>query len=248
MAKVLVLGGRTGLGLSLAVGGEFRGHETTITRSSLRHVETPLTGEQIRCDLLDEDHHVPDGTGATYPKAWDAFIDKAAECDILFWVAGTWLRRPFHVLSIPSVEEMVAVHLTAPLHLLRLALGQRIAEKRGPFHLVVISSSSSWKVRADGQAIYGMVQAAKAQFARDLCAELQTSLPGTMVTLACPGGMDTEFFAGEVDASGFMKTDRVAECIWDAMSLPHEDGLLEMHLEGSGNNVNVTYGPRAPGR
>ncbi len=249
MSKVVFLGGMKGLGLEMAILAERRQDAVTVTRSSSRRRPSVLLADQIECNLdlrADFDAYLaaPAGTPAG---PWDAIADAIAACDTFVWVAGIWLRHPFHVSEWYDKAEVLTVQFAAPAQILHAALRKRLSvPDPKPIHIVVISSSSAWKVRGDGQAMYGAAQAAKAQFARNLCAELQTSLPGSMVTLACPGGMRTDLFYGEVDTTNFMDPAAVAAQIWTATDLPHENGLLEMHLSGTGDDIQVAYGPKLP--
>lgn len=248
MAKVVFLGGSTGLGLALATESERRGHETVITRSG-DFATTGLSAAQLPLDLSEPLDLGSCGEGRAIHSTQDMYVETIAECDMFLWVAGIWLRGPFHETPWKAMNKVLAIQFAAPAQILQEALRLRMLRPNPrPIHLVVVSSSSSWKVRGDGQVMYGAAQAAKAQFARNLCAELQVTLPGSMVTLACPGGMRTGFFTGSnVDPSWFMNPIKVSECIWTSMELPHENGLLEMHLTGNGDDVSVSYGPKLPG-
>lgn len=236
--NVLVVGGMSGLGRAIAVEALRRGFRTTVTgrgeMSALAALD--LDGARtIKLNIVeanDEDLKL--------------MFEAVAECDTLLWVAGAWLRKPLHECDDEMIGEQILLHLMVPILMIHKILQCRI-EARRPITIVMISSSSSWKVRADGQAVYGAVQAGKAQFARNLHAELQTTLPGSRVFLVCPGGIKgTKFFEGsDVDTSKFMDPREVAEKIW--WTLTKDPETSELHLKQGLHGIIKHCGPAMPG-
>ena len=235
--RVLILGGTRGLGRALSLHALKRGHHTMVTGRSC-----------------------PDGLwhndGWTLKKTWlsfaelnlgttknafnlEVFLESAWKHnpDIIFWVAGHFLRQPFLETEVREHEELFRVHLLNPLEVIRRMLLRRSDLGLNPIHLVVVSSSSSWKDRNDGQVGYGAVQAAKVQAARNLHAESDQI---TRTTIVCPGGMKTEFFDGtDVDTSKFMDPMEVSEIIWHVVeAAKRPTSLMSMRLAQDGDTVD----------
>lgn len=250
--NVMIWGGSRGLGKEIARESVRLGHTTWITaRDPRKAMEDPELDGIAKCDLADFNSVGAPGIFKNEKVGRD-FYAHALNADILFWVAGHWLRKPFHECSLTEIEEQINVHLTVPLLRLRHILNIRITSQmrdRRPLHLIVISSSSSWKIRSDGQAVYGMVQAGKAHFARNLAPELDRELPPSKVLLVTPGGMRTDFFRGsDVDSSLFMNPVLVAEEIWENIRLQrtyfHEIDIRRPR--GSSDTIEVKSGSTAP--
>lgn len=241
--NVMVWGGTSGLGRELARQSVVRGNYTVITGRKVPDDHDPAHGRFIRANFSA----VGDPATPGEDDVDGGFYHSALNADVLFWVAGHFLQAPFHGCSSEDIVEQLTVHLTAPMIRLRYVFDRHVAAgSPRPLHLVVVSSSSSWKTR-DTEAVYGAVQAAKAQFARNLGRELPRDIPGSKVLLVCPSGMKTEtFFAGtKVNTADFMDPAQVARIVWgevDAQASP----LHEMYLEGKDKAIVVTYDRRPP--
>lgn len=228
MSRVMIWGGTRGLGRELARASLTRGHPTIVTgRGRTRPDDLEREIGFIRADFTTIDG--PDND--TRDMVGSGFYTASLNTDILFWCAGTWLRRPLHLCTFDEVQDLFNVHLVVPaLHLRHLFELRAQSDIHGwPFHLVTIASSSARKVRDDGQAAYGAVQAGKVQFARNLCAES----PGLISrsTIVRPGGMKTEFFRGsDVDTSAFADPVKVAEAIWHEVENPNPIGHIELDI------------------
>lgn len=241
MPKVMVLGGMRGLGREISVHSLARGHDTVALGRSIERARRDDGLSRARLIKFDLDE-LTEATELGGEPHMGEVLDEARDTDVLFLVSGIWLRKPVAGYEWGEIARLAHIHYVAPTMLLSWILRDRDR----PLHVAVVSSTSAWKRRNDGQAAYGFVQAGKAQFAFNLAAELQRSLPGSTVTLACPGGMNTELFEGSgIDTSDFMDAGLVANHVWNAVeAVPHVDGFLEMHVEGRGADVTVSYGPR----
>lgn len=202
MSNVMIWGGTRGLGRALASLSLERGHRTTVTGRGGGEPEDLEDKIDFVGAYFDEDNYD------------DGFLQASVEADILFWVAGHWLRKPLQKCSEEEIRRLFAVHLTTPiLYLMRVLQQRQRLDPIRPLHLVTVASSSAWKVRHDGQAAYGAVQAGKVQFARNLHAEAPTLIAKS--TIVRPGGMKTEFFDGsDVNTSTFADPAAVAAEIW----------------------------------
>lgn len=166
----------------------------------------------------------------------------------VFYVAGVRLKGPLVRARDAPIGALIDVGIHGLVNALRAFLASR--DQREPFHLVVVTSTTSWKIRSD-EAVYGMVKAAQAQFVRNVHGELPK---GSTTLVAHPGGMKTEFWEGSgVNTDGFLDPAQVAAAIW-AEGRAQADGLYprlhELHIERSPDGSEpylLTRGPRVPG-
>jgi 3-hydroxy acid dehydrogenase / malonic semialdehyde reductase len=177
--KALVTGASSGIGRAIALALTGVGTEVlalgrdgaALARLSAECGATPLQG-----DVRDETAM--------------AAIFAAHEVDLLINNAGLLLARgPFQSSDPSAIDPVVAVNLTAPLHLARLALPGMIGRKRG--HLVFIGSSAGRTPHPD-LAVYGATKAAISHF----CDSLRGDLLGTgvRVTEIAPGRVRSRLY------------------------------------------------------
>jgi 3-hydroxy acid dehydrogenase/malonic semialdehyde reductase len=130
-----------------------------------------------------------------------AEVFAAHEIDVLVNNAGILLdRAPFQTLDPAAIAAMIAVNLTAPLLLARLALPGMIARGRG--HLVFIGSSAGHTPHPN-LAVYGTTKAAIAHF----CDSVRGDLLGTFVRVSeiAPGRVRSHLYR---DTIGLEAVDR----------------------------------------
>ncbi|NBS41037.1 SDR family oxidoreductase [bacterium] len=243
--RVMIWGGSRGLGKRLAMESVRRGHLTWITgrNPEMAMRDSDLAGV-AKCDRADF-AAVPSGSVDRGFFGRD-FHAHSLNADILFWVAGHWLRKPFWECTPEEIQRLMSVHLLVPMLRLRETIARRNDDGFPP-HLVVISSSSAWKGRDDGQAAYGAVQAAKVQFARNLHAELGRRFTEVRTTIVRPGGMKTEFFDGSgIDTAPFADPADVAAAIWSRVDLAERPPLLEMDIAQKDGRLVVDCTPHDP--
>lgn len=234
MNHSLILGGTSGLGFEIAKQSLIRGITPVVTGHSVKRSE-PFTGfgKGIYLNFLDLPNVAHD-LGLAYKAA--------PHFDHVFWVAGVFKRQPFSEMKPEDIDAMTKVHLLGPLRALQTIM---VAQKK-PFHLTVIASNSSWRLRED-ESIYCMTKSAQATFTRQFAVELLRDRPGSKVTLVNPGGMATAFWnkTGQ-DTSDYMSPGAVAMLVWNNLQsqignfrelqiLRREDGML-----------SVEPGPRLP--
>jgi len=235
MAKTaLIIGGTKGLGLSLAWEAQRREIWPMITGRSV-HKSASKFPPNCGWKTLD----------LTNWLSVEDFFEFYNCYDYVVWNAGELIEKPFKDFTLKELLQMTLLHYVGPIEFLRnLITWQREYEKS--FHLITISSTSSWRIR-DNQAVYCSLQAAKSAFTSNLSRELARDLPGSKTTLFHPGGMKTRLFKGtKTDTSNFMDTDEVAKIIWNEVEnqrTPFHEVQIMRNDDGS---PNVSYGPRMP--
>lgn len=210
----LIMGGTRGLGAALA-------------RESVTHGKTPIIlgrtagmiQTQNRLDIKNAiytafDFESDQSQTQLSPKGTDRLTH-------VFWTAGTFLEKALTDASVDEIDQMINVHLRGPVKYLAnlhrlMKVAHALALHPGqPYHLVVIGSTSAWRVR-ENQTLYCALKAAKITFARNFARELVADLPGSKVTIVNPGGMKTDFLAGSSqDISNFMDPHVIARIIWN---------------------------------
>lgn len=231
-----ILGGTSGLGLSLAWESYNRGIRPIVAGRSALDLETmkafPPTALCRRIDLTDP---------ATF-RAMGAI--RNFDVRYFFWNAGIWMSKSFRHMTDDDVDLMIDVHLRGPLKILRRFL----SERKDPCHIVIIASTSWWTLR-NREQMYCAMKGAKATFARNIALELWEEFPGSHTMLVNPGGMKTELFTDGRDASMYMEPDAVAKIIWEKIEKQEEqnDPFMEVDiLRNEDGTPRVEYGPKTP--
>ena len=165
------------------------------------------------------------------------------------------MRKPLTDFSDEEVDRMIATNLSGPIKLLTrihrlMKMARPLAESPGqPYHLVVVASTSSYRVR-DNETVYCTVKAAQAHFARNFARELDRDLPGSKVTLVNPGGIKTNLFrhTGQ-DTGRFMDPEAVAQIIWETVlvqTAPFCELNIPRHDDGTPNPSTGQEKPESP--
>ncbi|MEK7655129.1 MAG: SDR family oxidoreductase [Patescibacteria group bacterium] len=226
----LFLGGTKGLGLAMAKIALVEGWQVTVAGRNPEACPIVAEGKAtgFRVDLED-------GEPTTLSRAFDLIV----------WTAGAYQEGPIIGLTHGEIRSICRNHLEGPVSFL-VPILQMNANLYRPVNLVVVASSSSYRVRLN-EGLYGTNKAAKAQLARTLGQELPALIPGSCVLLANPGGMATPFWDGrDRDVSGFMNPDAVARCIWSEMN-SQDVPFKEIHVVRQGDGTpKVEYGARIP--
>jgi short-subunit dehydrogenase len=110
--------------------------------------------------------------------------------DILINNAGIGWAGPLTDMSAPTVAQLVAVNLTAPIELTRLLTPTLAASGRGR---VVFISSIAGETGAPQEAVYAATKAGLNYFAE--CLRYELAGTGVGVSVVVPGVIDTPFFA-----------------------------------------------------
>ncbi len=242
--RSLILGGTKGLGQALAA-------------ESVRRMVTPIvvgrSAERARsdpglagCELVAADLSDPRALLSVMQPDWQ-------DIGYVFWVAGIFLRKPLTHCTIEEVAAMTATHFTGPIgaltwfhHLMQNA--RPLADPPGqPYHLTVIASTSSWRMR-EHESVYCALKAAKAHLTRQYARELVADLPGSLVTLVNPGGIKTPDFWGATgqDIGAFMEPEALAKVIWNLVLLQTAPFAEIQILRGPDGSPRVEGGPRLP--
>ncbi|MEK7654390.1 MAG: SDR family NAD(P)-dependent oxidoreductase [Patescibacteria group bacterium] len=240
MSHALILGGTSGLGLKIAWESHSRGITPMIAGRSVLDKEVaaslPPDTVPIWNDLAG--HH---GGAMIHPIRLEG-------CDYFFWVAGIFSRKPFSKTYDNEIGQMMDVHLNAPMRIIADLHREHLKNKnKKPYHLVVVASTSSWRLR-ENETLYCALKAAKAAFARNFSVEMARDLSGSKVTLVNPGGMKNPNFWKEsgqnIDA--FMDPKEVAKIIWDEV-LNQTETFKELQImRNSDGTPKLEYGPRMP--
>lgn len=141
------------------------------------------------------------------------------------------------------MREMIQVNLRGPLDTLKLFNELRPE----PYHLIIIASTSSWKLR-ENEALYCALKAATAAFARQYIVELMRDRPGSKVTLFNPAGMRTEnFWEGSGQSmDGFMDPAVVAERIWGEVVLQQHPFMEYQIMRDDRGTPSLEYQTKRP--
>jgi len=230
-SHAIIIGGTSGLGLSIAQVG-LRDDVNPITPIILgRSVEQAAVefedGEAIFCgyDLTHSD-----------PTEIDNILASDREIDYVFWVAGN--PQPHAMIDMDSlgIDNMIDVHLLGPMKLIRHIYEFFYLRQLRLPQLVVISSTSAYKVRR-GEDLYCALQAAKVAFATNFCQTMRFVDATFSVTLVMPAGMDSPFWQwSQKDTSSFLNTRDVADIIWrqvngEEQKARYEAGFASLVIE-----------------
>lgn len=201
MGNVSVITATRGIGIALAK------HARTLDLSCQTYgvasgavgVSTHLPAEAVD-HLIDIDCQ-PDLNTVTFKPS-----------SFLIWSTGAFLKVPLGEMTDTHVDTLSELHYNTPLKLIRRFHQQNT----DPYHMIVIASCSSWRLR-EQEAAYCGLSAAKATFARNVAGDLQRERPGSKVTLINPGGIRTPFYyESEEEGSGFIDQTWLADYIWSA--------------------------------
>lgn len=238
MRNSLILGGTKGFGLALAKESLRRNIQPIVTGRSVETATSlPKDAISVLMDLTDN---------ASIENALP-ILEKPI--DYFFWNAAIWRRASFKELALDQIEKTIATNLTGALKVLHHFHKIRIAQKR-PYHLVVISSVSAWRLR-NHETVYCATKDAQAVFALNFANELAEELPGSRTTIVYPGGMKTEIFKGtKEDTTGFMDPQQIAKVVWEEIT--HQKEICrEIHFirdkEKNDGSYILEYGPKLRG-
>lgn len=234
--KAIIIGGTKGLGLSLASEAKQHGIGCVLYgRSDPNHLQKHQNYQYNYLDLTDSDHI----------SSMDLIDPKVK---YFYWVAGEFLQQSLTDTADNCVEDMTKLHLTNPYRILRNFHQNR----KDPYHLITIGSTSTWKSRKN-ETLYSGLKSAQATITRNFTHELIKDLPGSKVTLVQPGGMRTPNFWRKFNFSieNFMSPDEVAKIIW-AKVISQSNSFDELHLlrskkEGNeSSKIIIEHGQKTP--
>ena len=246
--RSLILGGTKGLGRALAIEALAR-NITPIVAGRSAHAaskDAELAGSVFMS------HDLSDAEDALKPD----FAGYLKDVTRVFWVAGSFLRKPLTECTTEELDEMTKLHFTGPAATIAIIhrimkMARPLADDPGqPYHLVTIASSSSWRMR-DNETSYCALKAAKAHFTRNFAHEMFRDLPGSKVTLVHPGGLKTPNFWGAAgqDIGGFMEPADVARIIWDrtaGQTSRYDEFAILRNADGSPRIEDGVHAPERP--
>lgn len=180
----LVTGASSGIGTAvaeqLASEGSWRLLLNGRDEDRLADVAVRTRGTALPADLTDAD--------ARARLAREA-LAHGGRVDALVCGAGIGWAGPFAGMPAEAVDRLLAVNLSAVLHLVRLLLPGMVARRRGR---VVLIGSVAGSVGVREEAVYAATKGGLMAFADSLRYELASS--GVRVSMVMPGPVDTPFF------------------------------------------------------
>ncbi len=223
MKKAVILGGSSGLGLELTREAMARGITPIVLGRNPPNI--PVYRDDVSYYVNLADSISVGGCAARVGLWWDE------ETRYFIWNAGVLEVRPLNEIKNP--QELMNVNYVSPVRIIR-SLVAFVKMIHVPLHLVVVSSTSSWKARKY-QADYCGTKAAQAHFSRALAIEFRDDIPGSKVTLVKPAGMNTGLFdeAEGFDTAQFMNPKDAAQVIWDE-ALRQRKFFQEFQIDRSG--------------
>lgn len=233
----LVIGGTTGLGQEIA--------RIAASHDAGYYAVTVVGRTAATCELVRNKVAAPLAIDLEARYYKETLPESVGPYDLIVWAAGMQQRGSFVDLTVDDIRRNCRVQFESPVEILtELLRRQRKAGK--PTHLAVISSTTSWRARAD-EALYGALKAAQSQLARSLGVGLAKDLPGSKVLLVNPGGMATPFWKNSEDVSRFMDPAVVATIIWFGALWIQQDPFEEIQiLRQPDGSAKLERGARLP--
>ncbi|MEU9888431.1 SDR family NAD(P)-dependent oxidoreductase [Sphaerisporangium sp. NPDC051011] len=177
-ARVLVTGASSGIGAATASVMAAAGAELVLVGRDPARLEAVAARTGGRAVVGD------------VTKDPELLAEQAGKVDVLVSNAGTGWAGSFTDMPPDTLDELVAVNLTAPMHLTRLVLPHMIETGRG--HLVFVASIAG-AIGVGREAVYSAAKAGLLVFAEALRDEVR-QVPGIGVSVVLPGVVDTPFF------------------------------------------------------
>ena len=197
MSATLIIGGTSGLGLSLARLSKLDGPVYVTGRKTLD--ESGIIFHQL---ILDGDN---------YKEGIDQMFSALPVIDCLIYAAGFFQEGTITDLSSVDIDIMAQVGLLAPIYLIR----QLLIQQGDLNEFVVVTSTSEWTPRLL-EPVYTATKAGLAMFAQSL--SLDSRIAKTLV--AAPSGMRTRFWDKDGrDTSEMLDPDWVAGEIMGQLSV-----------------------------
>ena len=239
----LIIGGTRGLGWELAVAAHGLGIRPVVVGRPKREVMPPLKIGDTEVERHEARIETERGAG----ELMDTFrVNPNIGFPYLFFVAGSRLQGKLVDHFEIYAPEVIATGINGLMN----TVGHFHKRKGSPYHLIVVTSTTSYKIKKD-ETVYGMVKAAQAQFTRNFANELLSQLPGSRVLLVNPAGMKTPFWEGSgVDTSAFLDPRAVADHVWQTIQHQQRgalDPFTELNIERDATGQPVlSYGAKAP--
>ena len=192
--RILITGGGTGIGRALAESAAREGASVFVTgRRSEPLAETVGSilsrSSDVRAGFLSIDITAP---GAPIRLVAEA-LQFLGGLDALVVNAGFGEKRPLEGFDEKTIDESIAVNLTAAIKTTHAALAalEKGAQERPGADLILVASMAGMQGFAGG-SIYCATKWGVRGFGKALQEELKPK--NIRVTIVCPGSTDTEFF------------------------------------------------------
>ncbi|KZO98878.1 NAD(P)-binding protein [Calocera viscosa TUFC12733] len=202
---VVVVGGTSGIGYSVAQSSLEHGAKVIISSSSQTKVDAAVA-KLLKANVLFEGAISGLTLNAKDVKAIDAFWDKVGKFDHLVWTAGDPLLMNFMEEDLDSQRAIFDVRFWGPV------LSAKYAYKKGLFNpgaSVTMSVGTVVRKPSKGWAMTAAVAGAVESITRGLAVELAP----IRVNTVAPGGVETE--------------------LWDGMTPEAKAGLMKIFGEHS---------------
>lgn len=216
----LVTGASRGIGLSISKLLISKGY-TVIglcrTPEKVQFVDSNFT--LVKCDLtnLKDIQNLPQK------------IQNWKEIELLVSNAGIGYFSPIDEMKLENITELVNIHLTAPMCLVRL-LTKQIKESKG--RMIFIGSVAGEEISPWGN-IYGGVKAGLHHFVREIYSELRKY--EVKVHLIIPDMINTEFYnqlniSPDEDPRSYLEPNDISNLVLTILNAGENVNLFEMKI------------------
>lgn len=196
-----ITGASAGLGAEFARQLAARGYHLVLVARRLERLET-LAAELAQKHNIRAEAFAADLANADDVARLAERLARDEDLALLVNNAGFGLGGPFAEAEIERQAEMLQVHVSAAMRLIRAALPGMIARRAG--NIINVSSLAAFIPRG-GSAIYGASKAFLNSFSEALQMELQDT--GVRVQALCPGFTYTEFHDVREVAQNFKRSE-----------------------------------------
>lgn len=200
MEKAIIISASHGLGPELAqVSLEYN------IQSKTHFVSYPNVGEASLLKTCNPDYITDISLPLSPP-------EHEIDFNYLVWYTGVFLKKSFAETTESELNVLFDLHYKVPVKIIH----QLHRQKKTSYHLIIIASCSSWRMRLH-EAIYCSLCAAKSTFARNFANELSRDLIGSKVLLLNPGGLRTPFYyENNEEIDGYLDPVNLARFIWES--------------------------------
>ncbi len=218
--RVLIIGGTSGLGLSLAkqLVDESSSHEVVVTG---RHDPGEARLQYLKIDLCRED-----AIEYLIPLLYDT-----EPFDAVIYAAGMREDGTIDELGEKEIDNMISVGLAMPTRILKYVL-----KSQGQLDTFIAVTSTSQITPRLREPLYTAVKAALGMLAKSLAEDPRIG----RVLVAAPAGMDTQFWAGSDRETGdFLDPEIVARAIWELYEGDYTYALVKLLRGGDPLKVEI---------
>ncbi|MDD4191542.1 MAG: SDR family NAD(P)-dependent oxidoreductase [Mangrovibacterium sp.] len=176
MGKIVITGASSGIGWAIAQ--ELAKFNKPMLLHRNKNKDLPLSELPANAEVITADFSSPDDL--------KQFIDKLDDTDILVNAAAYTVTELIPQTSDESIEQMIAVNVTALSKICKAVIPQMCSKRRGV--IVNISSATASKVYR-GQGIYAGTKAFAETFSKAIAAEYGRK--GIRCNCVAPGAINT---------------------------------------------------------